>query len=249
MIASAVAVLAALCASVALFWSARERRAQGGDPLAPALGAGAALAALLMVQDGGSLLSWVFRAGTGVSRAALPGVGVLLGLTLVCALAGSLLLGAQRLAGGADAARPVAVGLLWAAAAGAAIGLGVAVVQAGMLPGEGLASGAGVLVAGAAVTLALAVALFDAPRPVPVAEAAASRALLATRLAAGLAVLAALAAGIEGYWRQGTYVTPATLAAAAAALLGLAALEPTRLTLTRRLLLLAALVGLVVRGG
>jgi hypothetical protein len=78
---------------------------------------------------------------------------------------------------------------------------------------------------------------------------AAIRALLATRVGAALAVLAALLAAADGVWRQGTYDTSTTLTAVSAALLGLAALEPTQLGITRRLALLGSLVCVVVSAG
>jgi hypothetical protein len=74
-----------------------------------------------------------------------------------------------------------------------------------------------------------------------------TRAALGTRVAAGLAVAAALAAGIESWWRAGSYAGDLTAAAVAAALLGLAALEAEpRLLGTRRVLLLVALLGLTL---
>ena len=72
------------------------------------------------------------------------------------------------------------------------------------------------------------------------------RAARVTRLAVALALVAAVAAGVESWWREATYATPLTMAAAAAALLGLAALEPeARLAGTRQVLFLAALLALV----
>ncbi len=66
------------------------------------------------------------------------------------------------------------------------------------------------------------------------------------RLAALLALLAAGAAGAEGWLRQGTYATSFVSAAAAAGILGLGALEPTRLALTRRAAFVAGLLFLLL---
>jgi len=61
-----------------------------------------------------------------------------------------------------------------------------------------------------------------------------------------LAVLALAAGGYEAWSGAGSYQTPRTAAYGAAALLGLAALPPTRFALTRQLAFLAALITLFV---
>jgi hypothetical protein len=72
------------------------------------------------------------------------------------------------------------------------------------------------------------------------------RAALAFRVAAALGLAAAVAAGIEAWWRDGTYATGLTAASSAAALLGLATLEPVpRFESVIRLVFLAALLALV----
>ncbi len=58
-------------------------------------------------------------------------------------------------------------------------------------------------------------------------------------VAAALAGAALLASGIESWLRMGTYLTPATRAAAATAALAIAALRPTRAALVRELLFAA----------
>ena len=61
------------------------------------------------------------------------------------------------------------------------------------------------------------------------------------------ALVVFVAAGIESWWREGAYATAFTASSAAAALLGLAALEPEpRLQSVRRALLLVALLWLLV---
>jgi hypothetical protein len=62
-----------------------------------------------------------------------------------------------------------------------------------------------------------------------------------------LALVAASAAGVESWWRDGIYATGLTAATAAAALLGLASLEPVpRFGVVPRLLFLAAVLALVL---
>jgi len=241
-----VAALAAVAVAVGLFWSARERRTTGSDPLTPALVAGGLLTTLLASVDRGSVLSWSFALGT--PRTPLVGVGALLGVALLAALAGTLLLGAQRLSGAAQGTRSVGVAILWTAVLVGTIGVAVALARVWL--GGASASGAAALVWLAAASSALAATLLEARRPASrPAEVAAGWALLATRVGAALAVLTAVLAGADGVLRQGTYGTNATLAAVSAGLLGLAALEPTHLAFTRRLALLGSLVGVVVSAG
>jgi hypothetical protein len=72
------------------------------------------------------------------------------------------------------------------------------------------------------------------------------RATLAFRVAAALGLAAAAAAGIEAWWSDGTYATDLTATSSAAALFGLATLEPLpRLGGVPRLLFLASLLALV----
>jgi hypothetical protein len=94
----------------------------------------------------------------------------------------------------------------------------------------------------------LAASLLDAAGPAaPDPDAPLRRAARVTGLAVALALAAAVAAGVESWWREATYATPLTTAAAAAALLGLAVLEPeTRLDGTRRLLFLGGLLFLLI---
>ncbi len=236
-IAAAVAGLAVAAAADGVVAWFRARRSEGAD--AP-LAAGALLVLVLVRIDDGSVLSWTLGVASDTGRVVLTGAGVALGAALVATLGGVLLLGAVRLAPESRAARPVGVAALWAGLAAAALGTLLALVGAALLPGGIEAQGLAVLVVGVGT---LAACLLEMAGPATDAAAEASRAILTTRVAVALAVLAALAAGIEGWVREGTYATTLTAAAAAAALLGVAALEPeTRLAGARRLVLLAALL-------
>jgi hypothetical protein len=72
-----------------------------------------------------------------------------------------------------------------------------------------------------------------------------AQARVETRLATALCVTSALVAGIEGWLKLGDGLTSASIGALAVALVGLAALQETRLAALRRGLLLAGLVGLL----
>jgi hypothetical protein len=204
--------------------------------------AGAGLVALLLLADRGAVLAWTFAVPAEGGRVALPGVGVLLGAGLVAALGGTLLLVAGRLAGTAAGVAPAGRGALWVAVASTTAALLLGVVRV-----SGHAAGReAVLPLGA-----LAVAVFWLAASLLVSRAGAPP--LPARLvplALPLAVLAALAvavtASVSGVLRDGTYATSSAAASASAALLGLAALEPTRAAGVRRLALLVSLLALAV---
>lgn len=205
---------------------------------APAIVAGSALVGFLLLVDGGAVLAWGFAVAAPGGRVPLAGVGVLLGAALVAALGGSLLLGAGRIAGDAGSRR-AARAALWLAAGLAAAGSGLAAVRVASLP----VAASPIPVAGialAALSLAASLLATRAAPPALVARAA--------PLALPVAVLAALALAIglavAGVLREGTYATPAAAAASSAALLGLAALEPTRLPGPRGFAFLLALLAL-----
>ena len=246
-IAAAVAGLAVAAAADGLVCWVRGRRARGADALEPALFAGVLLAVVLARVDHGAVLSWTFGVAGETGRVVLPGVGVALGAALVAALGGALLLTAARLAPEASGARPVAVGALWAAVLAAALGAGLTVARLAELVegvGENGARSLAVLVAAVGT---LAACLLEASGPAASdSDGQLVRAARVIRVAVALALVAAVAAGVESWWREATYATSLTTAAAAAALLGLAVLEPeARLAGTRHVLFLAALLALV----
>jgi hypothetical protein len=238
--AAVAALVGALLLAAGVALSIRPRRAVAPDATAVVL-PGGVLVGLLLLAGRGSVLSWTLVVSTEAGPVPLPGVGVLLGVTLVAALAGTLLLLAGLVSGLIARVASFGRGALWAAAGTAAAALALAIVRASDLP----QAGAAVLPLGAlAVALAWLVVSLLAPK-----KAAALRALLAP-VALPVAVLAAvaiaIAVAVSGVLRDGTYATSSAAACASAALLGLSALEPTRAGELRRfafvLLLLAPAV-------
>jgi hypothetical protein len=219
--------------------SARPLATGEAGPLAAGdagpLVAGAGLLACLFLVDSGRVLTWSAGLTSAGGRLPLPGAGAVLGIALIAALAGVLLLAAQRLAGGTQVGA-AARAALWLALLAAIAGVSLALVRA-------LSGGVGApatlpLVGVACAALVLAAAL----RP-PFG----SRAPLVVPVVAAL--LVALCAGV-GVWStstHGSYATALTAGAAATALLGLAACEATALAGLRRLALLVAALALLVR--
>ena len=229
---AAVAALAGallLAAGLALSLRLRPGPVTPDREAAVALAA-AVLVALLLLADRGAVLAWSFAVPAEGGRVPLPGVGVLFGVGLVAALAGTLLLVAGRVAGDVASVGPAARGALWLAVGVAVTALVLAVVRVSGLP----AAGAAVLpLGGLALAVAwLAASLLAARRQAPPLLARVAP------LALPLAVLAALAiaivAAVSGVLQDGTYATSSAAASASAALLGLAALEPTRACGPRR---------------
>jgi hypothetical protein len=184
------------------------------------------------------VLGWSYGVATPDGRVPLPGVGVLLGLALVAGLLGTLLFAAWRLSGEAvPVTGPARVGL-WLGVALASAGLALAIARVALAARPGLSIGPAAL---AAATGFLAVTLVSTRRT----SVSGPRLLAILWPAAVVVALAlALAAALFGLEREGTYATPATSAAASAALVGLAALEPTRLEGALRFAFLLALVAL-----
>jgi hypothetical protein len=239
--------LAAGAAAVSIALLVRARRAVGGDPHPPVLVMGALLGLVLAFVDHGAVLSWSLGVGAGDERTLLPGVGVLLGVALLAATGGSLLLGARLAVPAAEGARRAATVALWVAVAAGGLGAGLAAVRLGSLSGPLREVGVFPLALIAASTMGLALMLLATSAPIPSdASHEAARAGLAARVALTLTVVAAAACGLEGWWRTGTYATAATAAASSAALIGLAAMEaPGRFGLILRGLLVVALLGVL----
>jgi hypothetical protein len=214
-------------------------RAPGGDDrqaLAPV--AGFVLVALLLLADRGAILAWSFGVRTAGGRQPLPGVGVLLGATLLAALGGSLLLAAGRLAGTGEGVERAGRAALWVTLGAGAAGLLLAAARVAALPGEVPLLPLG----GIAAALALVGAALAADC-VPLVSRASARVL---PLAVLGALLLAAGAGVSGVLRDGTYATPLTAACGATALFGLAGLEPTRGPGPRRFAFLLSLLALAV---
>jgi hypothetical protein len=239
--AALAALVGALLLAAGVALSLRlEPTPVAGDRDTPVIVAGSVLVGLLLVVDRGAVLAWSVAVPGPDGRIPLPGVGALLAAALIAALGGSLLLAAGRLAGDGAGVRPAARAALGLAVGLATAGLFLAVVRVEGLPVPGTAL---LPLAGVAAAAAwLAASLFAAR---PAAPPLVSR---VAPLALPLAVLAALALAIAvaaaGVLRDGTYATPPAAAGAAAALLGLAALEPTRAPGLRRFAFLLAFLAL-----
>jgi hypothetical protein len=235
--------LAAAAASVAV--AVRARRAGGGDAAPAVLVSGALLAGVMAVVDRGAVLSWRLGVGTGDERTLLPGVGILLGAALLAATGGSLLLVIRMALPSVEGAGRAATTALWVAVVAGGLGVGLAVVR--LLPlseplrEAGIPSLALIVATAAGVVLMLLAASGPTPSDASREAAWAER---AARVALVFAVVAALACGVEGWWRAGTYATSATAAASSAVLVALAAAEARgSLALVLRGLLVVALAG------
>jgi hypothetical protein len=243
------AALATAAAASGLQASIRAGGTPGPRTSAPALVGGLLLAAALATVGGGAVLSWTFSVGGGDDRTLLGGVGVALGVALVAALGGVLLLGGATLAPPAPGPRQAGLGALATAAVLTGCGIGLALLRLASLP-EGLrAAGARPLALLVGAAGILAVLLTESTDPP--AEAAGSHLGLSPhrlfQVAAALALAAAVAAGMESWWRDGTYATSLTTTSSVAALLGLAALEPVpRFQEGARVLFLVVLVSLLL---
>jgi len=213
---------------------------------------GALLVLTLILVDGGRVLHWRFGLGAGGDRLELPGAALVLGLALLVSLAGSLAMAAHALTGAPDPSRARRVGqplLVLGAGLG---GLGVAVVAGqGLRRREALAAGAidlaAILLAFGVLVLALFHLLADPAPPEAAGVRPGPGSERRLRLAAGAALLAAAMAGVVGWRAEGTYATAALAETASAALLGLVAVQPTRLRLLRTALFVAGLLSLLSR--
>jgi hypothetical protein len=244
-IAAAVVGLTVAVAAAGLAFWVRGRWAQGADALEPAVVAGALLVLVLAALDRGAVFSWTFGVESETGRVILRGVGVPLGAALLFALGGVLLLASARLAPEGQRAGPVGVGALWGAVAAGILGVGLALGRVAATSVDLGPNGARSLALLVAAVGTLAVCLLGSGSSD--SDARLRRAARLFHVAVALALAAAMAAGVDAWWREATYATPHTAAAAAAALLGLAARTPEApLTGTRRLLFLASLLFLLV---
>jgi len=133
------------------------------------------------------------------------------------------------------------------------LGVAVAISQGLGRSQQSIAAGAldlaAMLLAVGVLVLAL-IRLLATPAA-PEAEARGTVAALAgermLHLAAAAALLAAATAGFEGWRTEGTYATTTVLEAASAALLGLVAVQPTRLGLLRTALFMLGLLLVLAR--
>jgi hypothetical protein len=231
-----------LLAGAALSFRRVSLAAPPVDPDSTLLVAAGALVSLLALWDRGSVLAWVFAVPTAAGRTVLPGVGVALGAAFLAGLAGGLLLVAGRLAGEGERVLGTARAALWLALGLTGAGLALAVARVAALPSAAGAVLPLLALAAAAVALAGSL-LLTGPAAAPALPVAM---LLAQALAIPAALALAIAAAVSGMMRDGTYASPFATAAAAAALLGLSAAEPTRAPALRGFLFLLALLALAV---
>jgi hypothetical protein len=205
--------------------------------------AGGAALALLVLADGARVLAWSFGLPSVAGRVPLAGSGVLLACALVATLAGTLLLAARALSGGAACSPAAGRAALWTGAALLALGLGVASVRVAVLDEGARPSVLPLLALAAGLLVLVAALLATRPAPLPAWAGLAGRAVPA---GAAAAALAALVLGVLAVGREGTYASDAVAASSAAALLGLAALEPTPARGALRAALLVALAALLL---
>jgi hypothetical protein len=251
-----VAAVALALAGAALQRAAEEpRSAQDlGARWEAALG-GAILVLSLMIVDGGGILRWRYGLGAGGVRVELPGAALVLGLALLVSLAGSLSMSVHAVTAATQRSRAGLIGqrLLVLGAGLGGLGVAVAVSQGLGRSEQSIAAGAldlaAMLLAVGVLVLAL-IRLLATPAT-PEAEARGTVAALAGErmlyLAAAAALLAAATAGFEGWRTEGTYATTTVLEAASAALLGLVAVQPTRLGLPRTALFVLGLLLVLAR--
>ncbi len=201
--------------------------------------AGAGLVSGLLLADSGHVLRWRFAVPVAAESAPLEGVGVLLGLALLAAAAGVLLLGAQRLAGDASTVA-AARGALWGAVLVGAAAVVLAILRLALLPSD-LSLTVALPVVGVTLALVLlAMALGSRASPIVGSDTLVS-------VATASLVAATLAIGAWSTATGGTYAVPATTAVAATALVGLAAREATGAWGLRRLVLLVGVLALLLR--
>jgi hypothetical protein len=240
-ISAAFAGIVAGVSAAALGATALKRLAGGQDPAWLAVAAGLLAAGVPLAVSRGGVLKW--RWPLASPGAADPGgVGMLMGLFVLAALAGTLLLGAHALggtAGSEDRARSLGRKLLVLATGFGVLAFGFGVVKTLDAGEPALAASARGLAWTALAVAALGLALlFELVGP-PAATGVERGAWL-SRLAAALAPLVLVITGAEAWWRQASYERPSTLAVASAALLSLAAREDTALALVRRAVALVA---------
>src|SRR5262249_15040107 len=219
-IAAVVAAVAIALAAAAVSASAEARLAVGADAAWAAAAGGLALAAAVVGAGGPQVLHWSFVADAAGAVFRIPQVGLLLGLTGLTALGGSLVLVAQLTAESPSSlARLSGQRTLLLSAGFAVLALGFAVARLGaqaaaVMAGQGLRLA--ILVFGLGLlTWGLLLLLGEARGEAAMLEAQAAR---HSRLALMVALVAAGVSVAEGWWREGSYATPSLFTVAAAVL-------------------------------
>jgi hypothetical protein len=235
-LAALVAAVAAAVVAAAVSASAEARLSLGTDAGWAAAAGGLALVAAVAGLGGVRVLHWSFIAGAADAALRVPQVGVLLGLTGITALGGSLVLVAQLTTGSPSSlARLSGQRALLLATGYAVLAIGFALARLGSHGPAALAEhglGLAALVLGLGVLAwGLLLLLGEARGDAAQLEAQAAR---QTRVALVLALVAAGLGVAEAWWQEGSYAAPSLALALAPACLGLAALQPTRFATLRR---------------
>ncbi len=244
--APALAALALAVGAASLGSEGSHWLRSGGDHAWPAAAAGLGFCGMAALQGQQEILAWRFSLGPREAAVPIPGAGLLFGLAILVVLAGSMALVAHLLTPNTPASPVRRFGQR-----ALVLGAGLAILAIGFVLARGsealAASGpglVGLMLATVGLVAALLV-LLGAPASGE-AEGLQRQAAVEAQITCALAVAAAGVAGLEGFLRVGSYASPLTAAAASAALLALAALEPTKLALTRKALCLLALAFVVV---
>jgi hypothetical protein len=202
---------------------------------------GCVLVSTLLLVDSAHLLTWSFGVSGSPGRLVLPGVGVPLGLALLAAAAGTAWLAAGVAAGSSGPPVALGRGALWLAVAMGVAGIALGIVRVAMLSEPSWLAALPLIGVGAASGLVALLLHASGTRTRPDVLVPVVRAV------AGIAVAAAVGLGAMGLSEAGTYSASPALAALAAALLGLCALQPARAAGLRRFALLASATALLVR--
>jgi hypothetical protein len=233
-VAAVLAGAAVALAAHAVDRSVSSHLAAGRDAAWSSSAAGVAACGLVVALDGGRALRWDYGVVSGPVRIDAPDAGLLLGLVLLASLAGGLLLAADALAA-ADAPPASPLARLLARRA-LLLGAGFALIAAGLVL-RAAGWGEGIPLDGArdAAVLVTVVGLLAGAVPALLAERVSGDALedeqsatVLSRLVVVTTLAAVLSAGVEGWLRSGTYLTPFAQRLLAAALVGFAATETTR---------------------
>jgi len=249
----AVAGGAAALAAHAVGRSVSSHLASGRDPAWPSSLGGAAACSLVVAIDGGHALRWGYGVASADARVDAPDAGLLLGLTLLASLAGALLLGADAAA--VTEGPPASALARQLGRRALLLASGLAVISAGLLfRAAGWAEGRPLGGATDLAAVVAAAALLASVVPSLLAERVAGDSVddeqsgaVISRMVVVAALAATLAAGVEGWMRAGTYLTPLTQRLLSASLVAFAAAETERFRAGLRALALAALVVALLR--
>lgn len=252
-VAVVLAAAAVALAAHAVGRSLSSRLVGGRDAAWSSSATGAAACGLVVALDGGSALRWDYGLFSGPARIDAPDAGLVLGLVLLASLGGTLLLAADALS--AREAAPASPLARRIGRRALLLGAGFALIAAGLvLRAAGWGGGLLLDAARDAAALVTVVGLLATAVPALLVERVSGDALedeqaatVLGRLVVVVTLAAVIAGGVEGWLRMGTYVTPLVQRLLAAALIGFAATETTRLRTGARGLTLGALLVALLR--